>query len=391
MHRTTLMARRGASALRVALLLLAAFAVACGGGEPDPPPAATATATDSDGTASLPTYDASNPPTSTPSTPVAAGSGTPLEGSSGSGSTGSGSGGTAVDFSALPQELRQAVTQTREIDTVEFEMTVAMTGIPELPDGAVLSADGAMDAGAGRMRMRMDLSAILDAAMQAAGGSGEADEVSAELMEALIGDGVIEMVVADGITYIRWPLIAAFAGVDTEWVGIELPPGQDPLGAGGLGGLGGAGFTDPAAVLDSLGGAGSLELVGTEEVRGVSATRYDGEIDTQAALAALSPEEQAEMEAQLGSNLQQFPTMPISLWVGEDDGLIRRVQIEVDFGGLVPAGAAGFAGAPTSTTMTMEYFGFGDDVDIEPPPAGQVTILDEDSPFGPDGDFGGTY
>src|SRR5690606_4912300 len=260
-------------------------------------------------------------------------------------------------------------------------------------DGASFDMQGAIDAEAGRMRMRMDLSQIFGAAMAAEG--AETDEMTAALLQAFLGDGVMEMVFADGITYVRWPLITAFAGVDTEWVGMPTPPGEDPFaGVGDLSGLGGAGFADPAAVLDSLGGAGSLEVVGTEAIRGVTTTRYDGVIDTNAALATLSDAELAELEGEFGPDLENFPTMPISLWVG-DDGLIRRIQMQLDFADLLGAAAA-TVDAPDSMTMTLDYFGFGDDVSIETPPADQVTIIDEDDLFGgfgagAGGGFGGTY
>jgi hypothetical protein len=93
---------------------------------------------------------------------------------------------------------------------------------------------------------------------------------------------------------------------------------------------------DPTRILGELQQAGDFDEAGREDVRGTETTRYRGTIE--------------------GG--------PFDVWIG-DDGLVRRFR---------------FVEEPTAgeeSTVTVELYDFGADVDVEAPPADEVARLDE--------------
>lgn len=81
------------------------------------------------------------------------------------------------------------------------------------------------------------------------------------------------------------------------------------------------------------------ERIGDDEVRGSSTIRYRVTVDREAADLGDGPGE----------------TVPVDVWLDEN-GLVRKIGLE-DHG----------------ADMTIEFFDFGVDVDIEPPPSGDVS------------------
>jgi hypothetical protein len=184
-------------------------------------------------------------------------------------------------------------------------------------------------------------------------------------------------VVADGDTiYMKVPMLGMMLG-DVGW--ISMTP--DDLGADASDlGLG-AGAFDPSKMLESLRGVGGEpQVVGEEAVRGVETTHYRVEIDLADALAAVPESERESVEAsleQLGD--LSGAVIPVDVWIDADD-LPRRLQMDM-------TGAFGeLTGEDAGMTMTMEVFDYGADVDIEVPPADEVTPFSE--VLGGLGDFG---
>ncbi len=99
--------------------------------------------------------------------------------------------------------------------------------------------------------------------------------------------------------------------------------------------------------------AGDIEEVGPEDVRGVATTRYRMTVD-------LSDVEGAAEEG-LGE------TVPTEVWVGED-GLVRRLRQRLRISD---------AGQRGEVDFTVEYFDFGVDERIEPPPQDDVISAEE--------------
>jgi hypothetical protein len=154
--------------------------------------------------------------------------------------------------------------------------------------------------------------------------------------------GDVEMIFADGAVYMSLDAVSEFAppGVyeGKTWLKIEL----DSSEASDF-----ADFTalfsgDPTRILRELGGAEDFQEVGREEVRDVEATRYRGTID--------------------GDR--------IDVWIG-DDGLVRRFEIVEES-----------SEDGETTTLTTEFYDFGAELDVEPPPADEVATMDEFVPEG---------
>ena len=254
---------------------------------------------------------------------------------------------------AATQALRAAPDAIAEAGTVSIEMVMEMT-----VDGvdADLTATGVMDADAQQMAMEMDMGAMVRDLAEEAG-----EDVPAGFDEPL-------RVVADGATmYLQMPF-AALMGGPSGWLSVDLSDmGVDArqLGAG----------YDLRSTLDTLRGtSGEPDVVGTEDVRGVQTTHYRATVDLAQAIAEAPESARAALEQQLGAlgdagDLDAVELV-VDVWI-DDEGLPRRQQM--DMGSMF--GALGFGGS--AATMTIEYFGFGEPVDIEIPSPDEVTPAEE--------------
>ncbi|MEV0977645.1 hypothetical protein [Streptomyces sp. NPDC049915] len=175
----------------------------------------------------------------------------------------------------------------------------------------------------------------------------------------------VEQRVVDQILYQKVPGARTPAG--KPWVRVDLKrlASQQGLGTQGIG--------DPArsaafarAVTDR-----GVSKAGRETVGGVATTRYRVNVD----VGALP--DGANLRRQLG------PAVPMQLWL-DDDGRIRRQQIETAVKTPIPASAAasGQSAAPQQLRIDtiLEYSDFGMDVDVEAPPTAQVTDLTDRTP-----------
>ena len=125
---------------------------------------------------------------------------------------------------------------------------------------------------------------------------------------------------------------------------------------------------DPSQLLLWLGALGSaVDEVGEETVRGVETTHYRAVVDLERLGAQAPAGHGAEwaayvqaLKARLGTN-----EVPVEIWV-DGDGLLRRLRQEYRFGG---------GGGGISTTITMELYDFGVEVDVERPPPDEVALI----------------
>jgi hypothetical protein len=104
---------------------------------------------------------------------------------------------------------------------------------------------------------------------------------------------------------------------------------------------------DPAdGVLPVLEGATELERAGSEEVDGVDTYRIEGMVRLADVAPLLGVEEGAEL-------------VPVELWIGKDDELLRRLRLS---GAIAP-------GEGSDAVRTVELSGFDEPVEITPPTA----------------------
>ncbi|MDQ3768172.1 MAG: hypothetical protein M3370_01635 [Actinomycetota bacterium] len=195
-----------------------------------------------------------------------------------------------------------------------------------------VSATAVVAQGGERTRSTADLSALQGS--ETPGGAQEA---------VTIGEDV----------YLRSPALLSLRQKDVteEWILFDAQAREQAgLGAGPAG----LGSGDPTEVLASLGEtAGDVEEVGQESVRGADTTRYRTTVD-------LTGVEGAEEEG-----LRE--KIPTEVWIGED-GLVHRLRQRVPFSN---------AGQTGEVDFTLEYFDFGVQERIEPPPEEDVVSAEE--------------
>jgi len=248
--------------------------------------------------------------------------------------------------------LRAAPDVVTDAGTASFELVMEMSAEGE---SFAITATGAYDATNGRMSMEMDMGAMFE---DLAASTGES--IPAGLDEPM------RMVVDGATIYMRAPMLGSL-GAGDGWLSYtpeDLGLTSEALGLG-------AGTYDPSSYLESLRGVtGEPEVIGTEVVRGVETTHYRATMDLATALASVPDGRQRDLvEAQLGQLGEG--TIPLDVWV-DADGLPRRM--EIDMGEMFSSMGLG---AETSAVMTMEYFDYGQPVDIQVPSPDEVTPISE--------------
>jgi hypothetical protein len=183
----------------------------------------------------------------------------------------------------------------------------------------------------------------------------------------LLGQSV--KVVIDGATmYERIPGLESQLG-GKPWFKISLDDLGKVSGVQGFGNLVSSN-NDSRATLDTLRGAGSIEFLGYQKVRGVDTSRYQGVIDLEAAARQSPPAQQATMRQIIA--MQGTSTQPVDVWV-DKQGRVRRLSETVDMTKATPPMPG--ATLPSSIAITLEYYAFGTPVRVEVPPADQTTDL----------------
>ena len=184
--------------------------------------------------------------------------------------------------------------------------------------------------------------------------------------------GSMEMTLDAGpVIYMRSPIFTQMLGAPTPW--IKIDPATVPGMADQLGSLTG-GQADPTGSLTMLYGLTDVEEVGIEQVDGASATHYRATFDLTKALEQI-PDANREALQQAIDGIQQqtggtdVSAMPIDVWV-DGDGYLKQFRYLFEIPGETAGGGGSFG-------MTMTLSNVGVPVDIQPPPADQVTdILD---------------
>ena len=186
-----------------------------------------------------------------------------------------------------------------------------------------------------------------------------------------LGNVSMEMRMVGTKLFLRLPqeLVGPALPNGKPWFGLDL---DKSLGQAGLGSLGFTQQQDPAETLQYLRAASSgVKESGSATVRGVETTRYVGRLDFRKALDTglerlelpagerqRAREGMRRMLGQLGAK-----GVPFEVFV-DDDGLLRRLTMDMSMKAM---------GRPLSTKVSMDYFDFGVDVDVQAPPAREVT------------------
>ncbi len=167
-----------------------------------------------------------------------------------------------------------------------------------------------------------------------------------EMKASSTGAQPMELILIDQAMYLK----SADLGTGDKWFKVDL---SDPNSLFGM--IGKA--TDPEVMFKAMEAPKKLELVGTEEVDGVETNHYRITMDPTKYLAAM------EFPAAMADMMPK--ELVTEMWVDGDD-LPRKFSQSLE----VPAMGGG---KPTSTSSEGTYSDFGTDVEIEAPPADQVT------------------
>lgn len=255
------------------------------------------------------------------------------------------------------ESLLSSLDASTEITSGRIEGSIEMTGLDDSTTGVsegVILFSSSFDATTGDSSFLMDMSSLI--------GSIETDETDpfGQMAAGMFSD--IEFRQIGDTAYVRFPLFTAMFGAETEWVSMSADEGDDFA----------SDFetfpADPNELIATFDEQGaSVEVVGNEAVNGVDAIHYRVSLDTDA--MELTAEEQAELAE---SGIFASGVIPLEIWISEDGYMVRMIM-EIDGSGMDALADEQFE------TMTLRYdlFDVNGDVVIEPPPASQVTSMEE--------------
>jgi hypothetical protein len=257
------------------------------------------------------------------------------------------------------EELSRSATASAEATSgrFAFDMDIAFPGADE---PLSFSGEGAFDRESERASFAVDMSLfaqLLGGFLGAFGGATPDDMPDFDDP----GAWQIEVIQDGAVSYVHFPAVSG-----------ELPEGKTWIRSDGQGlKVGGFEFSqveelaasDPRDLLGMLEAVGGeIETIGTEELRSVETTHYRATIDPAEYAKTASPEERAKL-AQLADSIQAgVGVVPVDIWL-DGDGLVRKVAVEV---------SAEDQGQVGSASMSFEVWDYGEDVDIDLPPADEV-------------------
>lgn len=221
--------------------------------------------------------------------------------------------------------------------------------LPDVAEGEEISAEelSALMIAAFEKATTADLVMSMTAGGQDIDVTGQADYTSDPVsmrmeMSGMGGTGDMEIIVVDNAMYMK------LAVMSDKFLKLDLDDPDNPVGGSFTGQL------DPRAQAEVMEeGLQTATYVGQEEVEGETLDHYTAVVDSTAML------EQMEGAADVAGQLPE--TITYELWL-TDEGLFR--QMEIDMGAV-------------AGEMRMRFVDWGTDVDIEAPPASEVTDMSD--------------
>ena len=193
-------------------------------------------------------------------------------------------------------------------------------------------------------------------------------------------DWKLEVIQDGDVAYVHFPLLAKQLPGGKTWVKGDAKT-LSSADAGQLKQFGSLAGTDPRDVFGLLKAvSGSIEAVGTDEIRGVETSHYKATIDT-TKIEKLVPEAQRQALGGLGQSGRA--KIPIDVWIDADQR-VRKLAIDLAAIDQRPTtSSSGQSGTPlyslgASGTMdikgsvVLEVYDYGKSLDLDLPPAGQV-------------------
>jgi hypothetical protein len=258
--------------------------------------------------------------------PSVAGSAAPAGGASGAASQGQAQGGSDTKVSTVAElgSLVQHNASAKNAVHIDMNMTMNSTDV---------TASGDMKFAGSQSAMQLNMT--------------------------IPGAGSMEMVLVDGVEYMKLP--AGMAPGGKPWVKLDLSSGNPASAALGSS----AAMTqqaDPSTLIDKIKSAGTIKSVTQEQLNGQDTTHYSITVDPKkmaADMGATDTEKQALGQLNVGS-------MPFDVWVDSNNLPVK----------ITSKTATSVAGAGAiEATVTVNYTKWGEQVNVQAPPADQVGTL----------------
>src|SRR5262245_51868796 len=243
-------------------------------------------------------------------------------------------------------------------------MSVDVPPSDEVPKGFSIKGSGAFDVANHRSQTSIDMSGLIEAAKDTEGSE----------MLGLFGDGTFQIITDADAVYVHAGFLSAFLGGDDAKPWVKIPADEGDAVASDVAG----GLADATALLDLLRDQGATVTdEGQADVNGQSTHHFQASISVADALAA-APKDRSEKAQQFidqfGAGGVDDVSLPLDVFV-DDQGLVRRMQVTVA-GDAFATFAGHYAGQKDGSeqfTFTIDFLDLGESVDIQLPPADQVT------------------
>jgi LppX/LprAFG-like lipoprotein len=271
---------------------------------------------------------------------VAAGCG---GGGGGGNSTSSTDTGTSSDAKSV---VAAAPEKVKDANSSKVGLSITVDS-DQLSSPLTIPVNGEFDYAANAGRLTMDYGDVLEAAGQSA-------------------DGEMEILTKGSVYYVKWPLFSKAVKASTPWISFDITK-LDEISGIDTSSLRSVNQGDPSQTLVYLKAAGTVEEQGAEEIDGVATTKYHALIDLDR-IPGLAPADQRDAVAASVDSLKKtygITKLPLDVWI-DDKGLPHKLFYEI---------AAKVQGVKVRTALTMTLSDYGVDVNVEPPPASQVTDL----------------
>ena len=242
--------------------------------------------------------------------------------------------------------LAAAPGKVKDANSSKVSFSIAVDS-DQLANEITIPGSGEFDYAGKEGRLTLDYGAVLSAAGQS-------------------GNGEMEVLTKGDMYYLKWPLFSTAVGASTPWISFDISK-LDQVTGFDTSSLRQVNQGDPSQTLVYLRAAGTVEDHGTEDVAGVSTTKYHAVIDLDKVPGLAPAAQRASVRSSINSMKEQYgiTELPMDAWI-DANGLPRKLFYEI---------AAKVQGQDVKSSMTMNLSDYGVDVKVQPPPPSQVTDL----------------
>ena len=247
-----------------------------------------------------------------------------------------------------------SIAEAADVTVAERGMRIAIDQTLTLPAAGRISmtGSGVMDTAGQASQLTMEVTSVPDVVVGAFDKSDLTTEVITDHAVVYTHSAQLSQLLGAGHKWVRFDAekIGRAAGID---VSALTQSGQDPS----------------QAVRQLKAVSGDVEKVGREQVRGVDTVHYRATVELRRYPALVPAGERAAARDAIDQLIKVTgaATVPVDVWVGEDD-LVRRLTQTLSLKG---------AGGRSQIEQRFELYDFGADVDVRIPPPSEVADVSD--------------